>query len=125
MFQQLISIDNLKFDEKGLIPVIVQDHQSGQVLMMAYMNKEALMRTLSSGEAHYWSRSRQTLWHKGETSGNYQHLIAMQVDCDLDCLLMQVKTDGPACHTGHQSCFYRQFPMQIDSENNGAKDEHR
>lgn len=125
MFQHLISIENLKFDDQGLIPVIVQDHQSGQVLMMAYMNKDALMKTLSSGEAYFWSRSRKSLWHKGETSGNYQHLIEMRVDCDLDCLLMQVKADGPACHTGNQSCFYRSFPMQMNSENNGAKDEHR
>lgn len=116
MFHNLIAIESLKFDENGLIPAIVQDHQTGQVLMLAYMNKDALAKTLASGETHFWSRSRQALWHKGETSGNFQHVIEIRVDCDLDCLLFLVHPDGPACHTGNQSCFYRPFPTQLETK---------
>uniref|UniRef100_A0A7V3ZHP2 Histidine biosynthesis bifunctional protein HisIE n=1 Tax=Dictyoglomus thermophilum TaxID=14 RepID=A0A7V3ZHP2_DICTH len=100
-------IKDLKFDEKGLIPVIVQDYKTGRVLMHAYMNEEALMKTIETGEAWYYSRSRKKLWHKGETSGNYQKVIDIAVDCDKDTLLLIVEQIGVACHTGNFSCFYR------------------
>jgi phosphoribosyl-AMP cyclohydrolase len=100
------SFSNLKFDQNGLIPTIVQDADSGQVLMLAYMNQEALQATLSSGETHFWSRSRQELWHKGATSGNVQRVVDVWVDCDGDTLLVRVHPAGPACHTGSVSCFF-------------------
>lgn len=100
----------LKYDEKGLIPAVVQDDASGQVLMVAWMNAEALERTLSTGQAHFWSRSRQELWRKGATSGNILHVQEIWVDCDADTLLLRVRAAGPACHTGAVSCFYRQIP---------------
>jgi phosphoribosyl-ATP pyrophosphohydrolase/phosphoribosyl-AMP cyclohydrolase len=109
MSEENLNVNNLKYDERGLIPVIVQDASTHQVLMMAYMNREALHMTLKIGELVLWSRSRQTLWHKGETSGNKQRVIAMFIDCDADCLLVWVHPQGPACHTGHTSCFYRRF----------------
>lgn len=99
--------DTVQFDSHGLIPVIVQDQHTLQVLMLAYMNRQALELTLQCGEMVFWSRSRQKLWHKGETSGNRQRLIALYVDCDADCLLALVEAEGPACHTGNRSCFYR------------------
>ncbi len=97
----------IKFDERGLVPAVVQDARSGQVLMLAYMNAEALQRSLESGELYFWSRSRQQLWHKGETSGNTLHLEKLLLDCDGDTLLAQVHPAGPACHTGHVTCFFR------------------
>lgn len=97
----------IKYDEHGLVPAVVQDASSGQVLMLAYMNEEALQATLTSGEAHFWSRSRQELWHKGATSGNIQQVVEVSVDCDADTLLLRVHPAGPACHTGQQTCFYR------------------
>jgi phosphoribosyl-AMP cyclohydrolase len=97
----------LKYDEKGLIPAIVQDAESGQVLMLAYMNEEALEATLRTGQTHFWSRSRQELWHKGATSGNIQQVVEIAVDCDADTLLVRVRPAGPACHTGNVTCFYR------------------
>lgn len=100
----------LKFDEHGLIPAIVQDLDSGQVLMLAYMNEEALQQTLCSGQTHFWSRSRKALWHKGETSGNIQYVAEIAVDCDADALLVRVRPAGPACHTGNTTCFYRPLP---------------
>ncbi len=100
----------LRFDERGLIPAIVQDARTGQVLMLAYMNAEALERTLATGEAHFWSRSRRELWHKGATSGNVQRVVELRVDCDADTLLLRVEPAGPACHTGNVSCFYRRYP---------------
>jgi phosphoribosyl-AMP cyclohydrolase len=100
-------MDDLKFNADGLIPAIVQDADSGEVLMMAWMNAEAVQRTLTSGETWFWSRSRRTLWHKGETSGNRQRVVEVRVDCDADVLLVRVRPAGPACHTGHRSCFYR------------------
>lgn len=101
-------IEDLKYDSAGLIPAIVQDDESGEVLMMAYMNKESLKMTLESGYTHFWSRSRQKFWKKGETSGHVQEVKAVLVDCDADTLLIRVKQRGPgACHTGHHSCFYR------------------
>ena len=100
----------LKYDEHGLIPAIVQDADTGQVLMLAYMNTEALNRTRLTREAHFWSRSRQELWRKGATSGNIQHLVDIRLDCDGDAILLRVHPEGPACHTGHNSCFFRSFP---------------
>jgi phosphoribosyl-AMP cyclohydrolase len=98
---------NPKYDERGLVPAIVQDASSGEVLMLAYMNAEALERTLASGQAHFWSRSRQELWHKGATSGNVQQVVEIRIDCDEDTLLLRVHPAGPACHTGNRTCFYR------------------
>ena len=96
----------LKYDEKGLIPAVAQDHDSGEVLMVAWMNAEAVERTLETGKVTYWSRSRQSFWVKGETSGHVQELQEMRVDCDRDCLLLLVRQVGPACHTNRRSCFY-------------------
>lgn len=100
---------DLKFDEKGLIPTIVQDTQTRQVLMMAWMNAESLQKTIESGETWFWSRSRQELWHKGGTSGNTQKVSEVRYDCDADVLLVLVESAGPACHTGEISCFYRKL----------------
>ena len=97
----------IRWDERGLVPAVVQDAQSGAVLMLAYMNGEALRLTLETGEAHFWSRSRQALWHKGATSGHVQRVRAVHVDCDADTILLKVDPAGPACHTGETSCFYR------------------
>jgi phosphoribosyl-AMP cyclohydrolase len=97
----------IRWDERGLVPAIVQDAQSGAVLMLAYVNEEALRLTLDSGEAHFWSRSRQALWRKGGTSGNVQRVREVCVDCDADAILLKVDPAGPACHTGETSCFYR------------------
>jgi phosphoribosyl-AMP cyclohydrolase / phosphoribosyl-ATP pyrophosphohydrolase len=96
---------SLKFDSQGLIVAIAQDAATGTVLMVAYMDRDALARTVETGEAHFWSRSRQTLWRKGETSGNVLHVDAIQADCDGDTLLLSVRPSGPACHTGRRSCF--------------------
>ncbi len=96
----------IKFDANGLIPVIVQHAQTGQVLTLAYMNRQALELTLASGETHFWSRSRQELWHKGATSGNTQQVVDLTLDCDRDALLVRVNPAGPACHTGADSCFH-------------------
>lgn len=99
----------LKYDQRGLIPAVVQDMETKQVLMVAWMNEKSLQLTLKTNEAHFWSRSRQELWHKGATSGNVMHVREIRVDCDADTLLLQVKPGGPACHTGATSCFYRQL----------------
>ncbi len=99
--------EEIHFDPGGLIPAVVQDVATGQVLMLAWMNAEALQRTLETGEAHFWSRSRQELWHKGATSGNVQRVVEVRLDCDGDALLLRVNPAGPACHTGETSCFYR------------------
>ena len=95
------------FDADGLVPCVTQDWATGEVLTLAYMNAEALARTLATGEMHFWSRSRQELWHKGETSGNVQRVRALRVDCDADALLALVEPQGPACHTGERTCFHR------------------
>lgn len=100
-------MSELKWTEDGLIPVIVQDATSREVLMMAWMNDEALRRTLESGRAWYWSRSRRTYWRKGDTSGHIQVVRSIRADCDRDALLMEVDQTGPACHTGAVSCFFR------------------
>ena len=110
----------LKYDERGLIPAVVQDADTGQVLMLAYMNKEAVQATLTSGETHFWSRSRQELWHKGSTSGNTQQVVEITVDCDADTLLVRVHPAGPACHTGNMTCFFR----SMQGKNTGAAEEN-
>ncbi len=103
-------IKEVKFDEKGLVPVIAQDLHSKKVRMLAYMNEEALRKTLETGKVHYYSRSRQSLWLKGETSSHYQYLKSISIDCDGDTLLLQIEqAGGISCHTGHSSCFYREL----------------
>lgn len=103
-------IEQIRWDEKGLLPVIAQDAETGIVLMFAWMNREALLQTVQKGEAVYWSRSRNRLWHKGEESGHTQKIVEMRIDCDEDVLLLRVQqTGGIACHTGRQTCFFRQF----------------
>ncbi|MFX0544411.1 phosphoribosyl-AMP cyclohydrolase [Roseovarius sp. S1116L3] len=97
---------NLSYDARGLIPAIAQDAASGEVLMMAWMNAEAVAQTLKTGRVTYWSRSRQAFWIKGETSGHVQKLVEFRVDCDRDCLLLRIEQTGPACHTNRRSCFY-------------------
>ncbi len=121
------------FDEAGLVPAIAQQHDSGEVLMVAWMNREALAETLATGRVCYWSRSRQALWRKGETSGQIQRLVELRVDCDGDTLLLRVEQTGVACHTGRRSCFYRALrpdgaleeilPVTVDPETlYGGKD---
>lgn len=104
-----MNVDDLRFDDRGLIPAIVQDTENGDVLMMAWMNRESVERTLDEGRTVFWSRSRQELWRKGETSGNVQHLEEVRVDCDADVLLVRVHQVGVACHTGERTCFYREL----------------
>ena len=99
--------DEIKFDANGLVPAIVQDAKTKDVLMMAWMNAESLQLTLEKGEAVFWSRSRKEIWHKGATSGNVQKVVEVRVDCDADTLLVLVEPAGPACHTGERTCFYR------------------
>ena len=101
-----MNLDELKFDEKGLIPAIVVDDETGKVLTLAYMNRERLKISMEKGLTCFWSRSRQELWLKGETSGNYQHIVSITADCDGDALEVRVRKDGPACHTGEESCFH-------------------
>ena len=101
----------LKFDRQGLIPAVVQDDATNEVLMVAFMNQEALQKTIETKSVHFWSRSRQALWKKGETSGNVQRVVAMSYDCDGDALLVQVQQHNVACHTGQRSCFYRDLPL--------------
>lgn len=104
----------VKYDEKGLVPVIAQDYHSKKVRMMAYMNEEALLKTLETGKVHYFSRSRQALWLKGETSSHYQYLKQISVDCDGDTLLLQIEqAGGISCHTGNSSCFYRELTEEV------------
>jgi phosphoribosyl-ATP pyrophosphohydrolase/phosphoribosyl-AMP cyclohydrolase len=104
---RLILLTDLNFSEKGLIPAIVQDEDTGDVLMLGYMNQESLRRTLASGEVWFFSRSRQELWHKGATSGNKLKLVSISKDCEDNSLLVKAYPVGPTCHTGHKSCFYR------------------
>ncbi len=107
------SIKSLKFDKQGLISAIIQDYKTGEVLMLAYMNKESLARTLKLGRTCFWSRSRKEYWIKGETSGNFQYVQAIFYDCDMDALLVKVRQVGVACHTGKRSCFYRKIKCII------------
>ena len=101
----MISENDIKWDDRGLVPCIVQDYESGRVLTLAYMNRESFAISKEKGLTCFWSRSRQELWLKGETSGSYQHIITMEADCDGDALLVRVRKDGPACHRGTDSCF--------------------
>ena len=110
----MFDIEKLKFDEKGLIPAIVIDDESGEVLTLAYMNKESLGISLEKKLTCFWSRSRQELWLKGETSGNYQHIVSITADCDMDALTVRVRKDGPACHTGENSCFFNKVMENED-----------
>jgi phosphoribosyl-ATP pyrophosphohydrolase/phosphoribosyl-AMP cyclohydrolase len=114
-------IQNLKFDEHGLIATVVQDDATGEVLMVAYMNAESLAKTMQTGQTWFWSRSRQELWHKGATSGHTQQVVDLRLDCDGDALLVRVHPNGPACHTGERTCFYRGAddappPVQVDRQ---------
>lgn len=103
---------DLKYDDKGLIPAVIQDWKTGEVLMVAYMNAESLKRTVKTGFTWFWSRSRQKFWQKGETSGNVQKVKDILYDCDQDTLLIKVDQTGPACHTGERSCFFRGFSRE-------------
>ena len=108
-----------KFDSSGLIPCVTTDHTSGEVLMVAVMNREALEKTIATGEAHYWSRSRQQLWHKGATSGLVQKVAEMRIDDDQDCVWLRVEiTGGASCHVGYRSCFYRRVPVGAERTQN-------
>jgi len=104
------ALDMIRFDQQGLVPAVVQDNRSGEVLVLAYMNRESLKLTLEKGETHFWSRRRQELWHKGDTSGNTQKVKSISYDCDFDALLVKVEQTGVACHTGNYSCFFT--PME-------------
>jgi len=104
-----MTVKGLKFDKSGLIPAIIQDYKTGEVLMVAYMNKTSLKRTVSSGKTCFWSRSRKKYWRKGETSGNFQFVKKIYYDCDMDTLLIKVRQVGVACHTGNRTCFYRKI----------------
>jgi phosphoribosyl-AMP cyclohydrolase / phosphoribosyl-ATP pyrophosphohydrolase len=109
-----VTPDDVAFDAQGLVPAVVQEADSGEVLMVAWMNRDALDRTLATGLTHFWSRSRRTLWRKGETSGHAQHVRSISVDCDADTLLIEVHQDGVACHTGHRTCFFRELTEHED-----------
>lgn len=110
----MIKVEELKFDERGLIPAIVVDAVTKEVLTLAYMNEESLQITLRERKTCFWSRSRKELWRKGETSGNYQHVVSITADCDKDALVVKVEKEGPACHTGAESCFFA--PLYVDEE---------
>lgn len=112
----MLDINNLKFDEKGLIPAIVVDTYSKKVLTLAYMNRESLEISMKEGRTCFWSRSRQELWRKGETSGNYQNIVSITSDCDNDALVVMVEKEGPACHTGSDSCFFNEVYRAEDRE---------
>ncbi len=103
-----------RFDQHGLVTAVVTDHATGEVLMLAHMNAEALSRSIATGDAWYWSRSRQALWRKGETSGNTQKIVEMRVDCDQDAIWIRVDQTGPACHTERKSCFYRRVEASTE-----------
>lgn len=120
MLKTNIDIGTLKFDDKGLIPAIVQDVLSGKVLTLAYMNRESLQKTLETGKTWFFSRSRQKLWNKGETSGHFQTVRSMFYDCDEDALLVQVEQEGAACHTDNYSCFYRALTEAAESPKDKA-----
>jgi len=104
-----LNLKDFKFDKAGLIPAIIQDYRTSEVLMLAYMNKESLSRTIKSGKTCFWSRSRKEYWTKGETSGHYQFVKSIAYDCDMDALLIKIRQVGVACHTGNRSCFYRKI----------------
>ena len=106
-------LSQIRYDANGLVPAIVQDSVTNEVLMLAYMNSESLARTFDTGETWFWSRSRQELWHKGATSGNVQHVVDVKLDCDADTLLIRVEPAGPACHTGNRTCFYQSLSPSL------------
>jgi phosphoribosyl-ATP pyrophosphohydrolase/phosphoribosyl-AMP cyclohydrolase len=108
-------LEAVKFDEQGLVPAVVQDANTQQVLMLGYMNADSLKLTMETNEMWFWSRSRGELWHKGETSGNKQHVVELTLDCDLDALRAKVVPDGPACHTGAETCFHNKLPGRLQS----------
>ncbi|HOO81999.1 MAG TPA: phosphoribosyl-AMP cyclohydrolase [Alphaproteobacteria bacterium] len=111
-----------RFDANGLIPCITTSAKTGKVLMLAWMNEQAIRKSIETGQAHYWSRSRQKLWHKGESSGNTQKIIHMRTDCDQDCLWISVEMNPDAsCHTGRESCFYREIDLQADANSGQMK----
>ena len=105
--------DEVKFDSNGLVPAVIQDYENGEVLMVAYMNRDSLQTTLDTGKTHFWSRSRQQYWMKGESSGHTQEVKEILIDCDGDCLLIKVKQNVAACHTGYRSCFYRKWEGDV------------
>lgn len=107
--EKKLKLSGLRFDKRGLIPAIIQDYRTRQVLMLAYMNKNSLGKTIKSGKTCFWSRSRREYWVKGATSGNYQFVKSIYYDCDMDTLLIRVRQKGVACHTGNRSCFYRRI----------------
>jgi len=107
--KESFKVKDLKFDEKGLIPAIIQDYKDHEVLMVAYMNAESVRRTIKLGKTCFWSRSRKEYWIKGATSGNFQYVKSISYDCDMDALLIKVRQIGVACHTGNRSCFYRKI----------------
>lgn len=109
-----VELDEVRFDDRGLVPAVVQDAENGDVLMMAWMSRESLRRTLDEGRTVFWSRSRQELWRKGDTSGHVQHLEEVRIDCDGDVLLVRVHQVGAACHTGERSCFFRELSSPTD-----------
>ena len=113
------SVETIKWDSAGLLPAIVQDAATGDVLMLAYMNADSLRRTFEIGETVFWSRSRRELWHKGATSGNTQTVVEMRLDCDGDTLLIRVDPAGPACHTGARSCFFRSLETGESADEEG------
>ncbi len=102
-------LNNIKYDSNGLVAAVMQDYENGEVLMVAYMNSESLKTTLETGKAHFWSRSRQKFWMKGESSGHTQEIKEVFIDCDGDCILFKIKQNVAACHTGYRSCFYRKW----------------
>ncbi len=109
MVKKKFSVKDLKFDKNGLIPAIIQDYRTGEILMLAYMNQESIRRTLKLGKTCFWSRSRKEYWVKGATSGNFQFIKSVLYDCDMDSLLVKVRQIGVACHTGNRTCFYRKI----------------
>jgi phosphoribosyl-AMP cyclohydrolase len=117
--------DAVRFNAQGLVPVIAQQHDTGEVLMMAWMNAASLAETLATGQVCYWSRSRQSLWRKGETSGHRQRLVECRLDCDGDALLLLVEQQGPACHTGARSCFFRSLAEAPDEWSGDAREATR
>lgn len=114
-------LDGLKYDANGMVPAIIQDHQTGEVLMMAWMNHDALQKTVETGRTHFFSRSRNKLWLKGESSGHVQRVKSIATDCDLDVLLVKVEQTGAACHDGYYSCFYREYQSEGDWKIVGQK----
>lgn len=113
--------ENMKFNSRGLIPAIIQEEKTGEVLMLGWMSKEALQKTLETGKVHFWSRSRKKLWLKGESSGHYQLVRGVYIDCDADAILVKVKQIKAACHTGYRSCFFRKIAPQGNLEITGKK----